>query len=293
MEANELFGLLQSLDDTPINREGYTHTPIPYPGSKNRYLNKLLPYLPYDKVWVDVFGGSGSVTLARRPSKLDVYNDKHGGLTAFYRCLRDKSLKEQLIAWCDLTIHSREEFNWCRDTWEQQEDLVERAGRWYYSLIYSFGRLGRHFGRVIKPIAMGSGELRDKLTLFEDVHQRFKYVQIENLDWRHCLKDFDSYDTIFYLDPPYYGTAGIAYKYNMDAAEHVEMCQRLFDCKGFVALSGYNNPIYGKFPWDHIHSWDTSVTITTRAINTDTSNAKELGRNSNVEYLWVKEAYHD
>lgn len=284
----DLLGVFQSLDETPFEREGIELSPFQYPGSKNRSLKHLMNYLPYGDSWIEGFGGTGAVTLARRLSKFEVFNERHAGITAFYRCLVDRQKKDQLVDRLDLTIHSREMYDWSRDTWEcNWLDDVERAARWYYSVRYSFAGMGRNFGRAKSSNGLMAGRIRDSLDLFETIHDRFKYVQVENLDWRHVLKDFDGDGTVFYLDPPYYGKN--IYKHNMTHADHIEMCVKIFNCRGFVALSGYANPIYDEFPWDRKESWYVHVTATTKAVNTDTSNVTKVGIDQAEEFLWMKE----
>lgn len=284
----DLFAMLRHMDDSPIERKEYLIAPIPYVGSKSRSLDNLLPLLPYSDIWVDAFGGSGIVTLNRHASTLDVFNDRHAGITAFYRCIRDPKLLEALIQRLDLTIHGLEEYQWSFETWEHDPlDLVERAARWYYTVIYSFARLGRNFGRSLNINAQLSGAIREKLQYFQTIHERFKRVQVENADFRTIIKDYDSNATVFYFDPPYYGKN--IYKHEFTKADHKELCDRIFDCKGFVALSGYDNPLYDKYPWDAVHKWKVKVSVTTKAVETDTSNVKRVGLDEAEECLWIKD----
>lgn len=286
---SDLFSQLQAMDDTPVERETYIRAPFPYVGCKTRSIATLLQHLPSSSTWIDGFGGSGAVTLARRKSTFEVFNDRHAGITSFYRCLRDRTTKDRLLERLDLTLHSREDFIWCVETWEHNElDDVERAARWYYLVSYSFAGVGRNFGRAKDGTkASIAGKLRDRLDRFEEIHERFKYIQVENLDWRLILRDYDSEDAVIYLDPPYYEKN--VYKHNMTKDDHVELCRRIFDCKGFVALSGYANPLYDNFPWSRIEKWEAHVSVTTKAVDTDTSNVSRIGLNKAIECLWIKE----
>lgn len=284
----DLFAALQSMNDAPVEREDYLIAPMPYVGAKNRSLNQLLPLLPYTDTWIDAFGGTGSVTLNRRKSKFEVFNDRHAGIVAFYRCIRDPLLYDQLISRLDLTIHSREEFIWSKATWEHNElDPVERAARWYYIAAYSFGAVGRNFGRTKASSSIMAGKLAKKLQHFQPIHERFREVQVENADYRTILKDYDSTESVIYVDPPYYGSN--IYKHSFNKTDHIELCERIFECRGFVALSGYENPVYAKFPWDSVHTWKTHVTVTSRALDTDTSGVERLGLDTAHEYLYIKE----
>lgn len=285
---DDLFAMMQSMDATPVEREDFIRAPFPYVGAKNRSMAELTKHLPYTNTWVDAFGGSGSVTLGRRSCKFEVFNDRHAGIVSFYRCLRDRHLKDKLLDRLDLTVHSREEYIWSHETWDHEaNDDVERAARWYYSIVYSFGGVGRNFGRSKNDACVMSGKIRDKLHLFERIHDRFKYVQVENLDWRQVLQDYDSDDAVIYLDPPYVDKN--VYTHNMSRNDHVEMCTRIFNCRGFVALSGYDSEMYDKFPWDRKETWKASVTVTSRAVTTDTSNVTRIGSNEALECLWIKE----
>lgn len=285
--SDDLYALMSSMDDTPIEREDFIRCPFPYVGSKTRSLANLIPHLPYTDTWVDAFGGSGSVTLARRKCKFEVFNDRHAGIVSFYRCLRNRAMKDALYDRLEMTVYAKEEFVWCRDTWDHHElDDVERAARWFYMVSSSFGGVGRNWGRAKVDRATIAGKFRERLVLFEDIHRRFTHVQIDNLDWRTVLKDYDSHSTVFYLDPPYYGKN--VYAHNMAKDEHIEMCTRIFKCEGFVALSGYDNPIYNMFPWDSVHRWQAHVSVTSKAITTDTSRVDRLGLDTGDECLWLK-----
>lgn len=294
--GDELFDLFQEMDAESISgtRESIIKAPFGYPGGKSKSVLKILPHLPVRKTWAEVFGGSAALTLSRTKSPLEVYNDRFGGVCDFYRVIRDETLLYKLIERLDLTVHSREDFLLCRDTWENTQDIVERAARWYYMTEYSFGGQGRNFGRASKEKNPMSGKFKDKLPLFELIHKRMARVTIENQDWRFILKDFDSPDTVFYLDPPYYDSHDIFYKHAMSKQDHKEMLDMVFDCKGFVAVSGYHNELYGSYDWSKILSWKQTITAKSLAKTFDASNGyaanMKLEREQGTEMLYLKEA---
>ncbi|GAG08047.1 unnamed protein product, partial [marine sediment metagenome] len=197
-----LFDDLDLIDNQSSKDANILRAPFGYPGGKSRSLGNILPHLPYRNKYIEPFGGSAAVLLARKPSKLEVFNDRYAGVVAFYRCLRDPILFPKLLEWLDLTIHAREEFTWCKNTWENPDDPVERAGRWYYMVQSSFGSIGRNWGRQTTRSSM-AGKIRRKLKLFPEIHERFFNVQVENQDWEDCLRDYDSPDAVIYCDPPY------------------------------------------------------------------------------------------
>lgn len=284
-------GLFDDLDR--VSNQGrdskILRAPFGYPGGKSRSLGNILPHLPYLERYVEPFGGSASVLLARKPSKLEVFNDRYAGVVAFYRCLKDPTLYQGLLDWLDLTIHAREEFVWCRDTWKNPDDPIERAGRWYYMLQSSFGSIGRNWGRQTTRSSM-AGKVRRKLTHFPAIHERFLNVQVENQDWEECLRDYDSKQTVFYLDPPYVDVNRGTYKNEMSIERHRALIKQIFKLDGYVAVSGYNNPLYNDNDWDARFEWKAFVSIQS-VVNTEEN--KKAGIDSKREHatevLWIKE----
>ncbi len=291
--SKELLGMLNALDSHEEVREQYVRAPFPYPGAKSKSVEKILPHLPQRTGYGEPFGGSGAVLLSRNHSQLEVFNDRYAGVTCFYRVIRSSVGMNALLDRLNLCLHSREEFIWCKNTWKDCDNEVERAARWYYMIMSSFGAQGRNFGRCVKGKAQIGPKLKNNLKFFPSVHLRLLHTQIENQDWRTCLKDYDRDDFVWYLDPPYYQYAKGMYECEMSKEDHVELLQRIFQLNGFVALSGYENELYDKYPWDARYSWVVNVTSLGQGF-TETNNlaGKEglLQRGTAKEVLWIKEA---
>ena len=282
-------GLFDDLDSqTPEKRETIMRAPFGYPGGKSRSLEFILPHLPVRGVWVEVFGGSGVITLNRPRSKLEVFNDRFSGVTAFYKCMRDPNLYSKLCDWLDLSLHSREEFLFNRDTWESVQDPVERAGRWFAMVNYSFSQLGRNWGRSTSSNTSLSGKVRNKIKDLPEIHARFRTIQVENSSWENVLRDYDAIDTVFYLDPPYIDAYAGTYVHEMSKEDHLKMIEIIFSLKGFVAVSGFANPIYDNRPWDKRFDWEVYSSMMPQV--EETNNHSNMDRTKVQECLWIKEA---
>jgi DNA adenine methylase len=278
---------LKSKDDKIIR------APFGWAGGKSRSVANILKYLPYNKIYVEPFGGSGAVLLARKPCDLDVYNDRHGGVVAFYRCMRDKKKYQQLVDWLELTIHSREDFKDAKHTWCSESSDVLRAGKWYYMVNYSFGSLGRNFGRSTSGRGIISGKIRNKIARFPFIHDRLARVQIENQEWFDCIRDYDSKNSVFYIDPPYIDSYKGTFEYEITHDDHRRLLEMIFEIKGFCAVSGYSNPLYENQPWDNRHTWDSFCSMDSCAytVSNHKSHIKGLKkRQKAAEVLWIKEA---
>lgn len=284
--------ILDMLDDLESRDKSVCRAPFAYPGGKSKSLKNILPHLPYKNTYVEPFGGSGAVLLGRRPSKLEIYNDRYGGVVAFYRCIADPVKYKELEDRCYATIHSREDFIFCKSTWDQPHlDDIERAYRWYYMMVSSFGSLGRNWARATRSKNQSAGKIRDRVNEFIDLHRRLKYVQIENLDWTLCIKDYDSTDTVYYLDPPYLETNTGTYKVTeFTHQDHVDLLEMVMDCKGYVAISSYENELYNSYNWDHIVQWDAYVSITSVGCVDNGKDTFDSRRGHRTETLYIKEA---
>lgn len=289
---HDLLAIFQSMDDAPQVREEYVRSPFGYPGSKFRSLDDILPELPYRSRYGEPFGGSGKVLLARKSCPFEVLNDRYSGVTSFYRVLREPIGRDALIARLEEVCHSREEFIWSRDTWKDCHNPVERAARWFYMVRNSFGSQGRNFGRSVSDATMPRA-YHNSLKLFPACSLRLRHVTVENQDWRQCLKDFDHHDMVWYIDPPYFKVCKGMYEIEMADADHVELLERIFHLQGFVALSGYPNELYNRYPWDHVKTWKVRTSTLGQAFTQENNLAgfeDALARKIATEALYIKEA---
>lgn len=267
-----------------------------YPGNKLALLDEILPHIPYDDVYVEPCGGSGAVLLNRKPSKLDVFNDRCSGVTALYRCIHNRKLLTKLQERLDTMIYSKEEFFFCRDSWEEQhDDLVERAARWFYTIHCSFGSKGRMWGSCRQAGGQKYGRFGKIAAGFELVHERMRDVQIDNIDLFHCIEKYDSPHTVWYIDPTYLNGSNGVYRNELTLHEHERLVERVFNMQGFVALSGYANPTYDSMKWDDRQEFTHRKKMTS-GVTCESNNFQglELGesRAETTEVLWIKDYKH-
>lgn len=239
---------------TDVSALAAARAPFGWFGGKHELAPELVGLLPQHLVYVEVFGGAASVLLAKAHSRLEVYNDRDGGLVDFFRVLRDHP--EELERRLRLTPFSRAEFDLCRRTWADQTDEIERARRWYVRVEQAFagtplttGWAGERLGRRHGSRARTSLRRLDRL---HAIAHRLRSVQIENLDWRDALERYDHRDAVFYLDPPYVRETrrrprtrgGLDYAHELTTADHAELVQRVLALEGSTLLSGYDHPVY-------------------------------------------------
>jgi len=81
--------------------------PVTYFGGKTRIADRIVALFPPHGHYVELFGGSLAVLLAKRPSDMETVNDLDGALMTFWRVLRDRPADLERV--CALTPHSRAE----------------------------------------------------------------------------------------------------------------------------------------------------------------------------------------
>lgn len=193
---------------------------IPWVGGKGKLLwiiNKLMP--DHYKRFIDVFGGSGTVTISRPIQRgcMEVYNDYNGNLTNLFCCVKNRTMA--LLAELGfLPLNTRDDFNVLykffskdeiTDDYLQEEmDLtevylkppdaeairtlmLERAPRGdirraadYFKLVrYSFSGGAKSFGG--KPC-----DIRRFFHLIWECSRRLANVVIENKDFEELIRQY-------------------------------------------------------------------------------------------------------
>lgn len=209
-----------------------------YIGGKSKLAKTIIAHI--DKIkhasYCEGFVGMGGVFLRRnsRP-KAEVINDRSGEVANFFRMLSQHHLPFlDFIKW---TLTSREEFNRLVDTRPETLTDLQRAARFLYLQRLAFG--GKVSGKNFGVDARGTGRFNTTklLPLLEEVHKRLAGVIIENLDYKDFIKRYDRKETLFYLDPPYYGNENDYGRGLFSREEFALMAELLKDIQGRFILS--------------------------------------------------------
>lgn len=196
--------------------ENPSHTPVepvrplaPYVGGKRGLAKELvarIAAIPHD-TYAEVFVGMGGVFLRRtsRP-KGEVINDWSGDVATLFRVVqRHYAVFVDMIRY---QVTSRKEFERLANTAPETLTDLERAARFLYLQKTAFGGKvrGRNFGVVVGEQARF--DVSKIAPMLEAVHERLAGVVIECLPYDKFLERYDRPKTLFYLDPPYFGTEG-------------------------------------------------------------------------------------
>ncbi len=209
-------------------------SPLSYLGGKSRLAPQIVEAFPKDHTcYVEPFCGACWVLFNKEPSKAEIINDRDLELVTFWRVIQNHL--EEFLRYYKYAITSRYVFELEKKKDPATLTDIQRAVRYFYLQKLSFG--GRTSNRAFGTSATGPSRLN--LLNMEDhlleVHWRFQRLTIEHLDALECVRRYDRKDTLFYLDPPYYATAG--YSVPFKHQDFLDLSDTLKGIKGRFVLS--------------------------------------------------------
>ncbi|MDY0072516.1 MAG: DNA adenine methylase [Thauera sp.] len=252
---------------------------VRYHGGKWRLAPWILRHIPEHRVYVEPYGGGGSVLLQKPRSYAEIYNDLDGEIVNLFRVARDNG--ETLARAVELTPFAREEF---AQAYEPDGDPLEQARRTLVRAFMGFssaGASGQMTGFRANSNRIGTTPAHDWMN-FPDhlraVVQRLRGVVIENRPAIDVMLHQDCEDAVHYVDPPYVHQTrhmrdrSQAYRHEMSDEQHRELAGVLSSLRGAVVVSGYRCPLY-----DELFAGWTRVD----------SAAHADGARDRVESLWI------
>lgn len=204
-----------------------------YVGGKRVLAKQLVPMIagiPH-AAYCEPFVGMGGVFFRRmsRP-KAEAINDRSRDVATFFRVLqRHYQAFLDMLKW---QVASRAEFERLTATDPVTLTDLERAARFLFLQRMSFGGKvnGRTFGVGYREPA--SIDITRLVPLLEAAHERLGGVYIECLPWQDFIVRWDRPDTLFFLDPPYWGVEHYYGRGQFERAEFEQLSEQLAQLKG-------------------------------------------------------------
>lgn len=209
-----------------------------YVGGKKNLAGRIVPLIeaqPHD-LYAEVFMGMGGIFFRRqRVPKAEVINDASKDVATLFRVLQ-----RHYVAFMEmmrLQLTTRAEFERLVRTDPATLTDLERSARFIYLQRTAFGSkvVSRTFG--VQRAAPARFDIIKLAPMIEDVHARLVRVVIECLDWSEFLARYDAPGTLFYLDPPYWGSEGYYGKELFGRQDFARLAEQLRGIKGNFILS--------------------------------------------------------
>ncbi|HHH0173277.1 TPA: DNA adenine methylase [Yersinia enterocolitica] len=208
---------------------------VPWIGGKRRLAKYILPLFPAHICYVEPFSGAAALYFLKTPSKTEVINDINGELVNLYRVV--KHHLEEFVRQFKWALVSRQIYKWLQDTPEETLTDIQRAARFYYLQKQAFGgKVADHTFGTSTTSAPRFNLLRieEELSM---AHLRLSRTLIEHLDWQQCIKRYDRPHTLFYCDPPYWGTEGYGVEFGLENYDHMAELARSIKGKMIISVN--------------------------------------------------------
>lgn len=215
----------------------------PYIGGKRQLAKRLVALINSieHRTYAEVFVGMGGVFLRRdQKPRAEVINDWSEDVSTFFRVIQ-----RHYLAFLDMLrwqVTSRAGFEKLLALEPASLTDLERSARFLYLQRLAFGGKvrGKSFGVTVEnPARFDVTKLGP---MIEAVHERLAGVTIERLPWEDFIARYDRPGTLFYLDPPYYGSEADYGRDMFDRAQFALMAEQLRDLRGRFILSLNDHP---------------------------------------------------
>jgi DNA adenine methylase len=245
---------------------------VSYIGGKSKIAPQLIiPNIPKDiETYIEPFSGQFwtffKMNLEDYPNlKTVVYNDFNKLNYNMYQCLREH---QQLLIECEKLFVQKKDIQPTDPICEEQfvrfqaeifeENFSPRAydyevaAKYIYVLTQVFSGANPSKSKFIDL----KGKYHSKFTSFMNKLKNEKWQKmfesitfVENMDFQEVIEKYDSPNTYFYVDPPYYvvGEGSYYSNHNFDRQDHERLANVLHNVQGKFSLSYYD--------FDLLHQW--------------------------------------
>lgn len=242
-------------------------TPIspvaPWLGGKRNLAKRICARLDATPctTYAEPFVGMGGIFLRRstRP-RAEVINDRSREIATLFRILQRHYV--QFLDVLKFGLTTRAEFERLVQVNPDTLTDLERAARFLYLQRTAFGGKvsGRNFG--VSKDRPGRFNLTTLEPMLEDLHTRLSGVVIECLDWSAFIPRYDAVETLFYLDPPYWGCEDDYGKAIFARADFQRLSDLLRGIQGRFLMSINDVPeIRAAFAWAQIEEVQTTYSV--------------------------------
>lgn len=224
-------------------------TPITYYGGKQTMAKTIVSMLPAHRIYCEPFFGGGAVFFAKPKSYLEAINDNNERLVTFYKQVMNNF--DELQQMVQTTLYAESEYKRARDIYNHRVPASDLEIAWSVWMLTNFSFAGTteggwkwDNGKYGSHAAVYMNHRREEFTKW--LHDRLSKVQISCRDALEVIKQRDSSDTIFYLDPPY-PMADMGHYSGYSFVNLRELLTLLQTINGKFILSNYMSPILFSF----------------------------------------------
>lgn len=241
--------------------------PAPYLGGKRNLAKRItarIAGIPH-QTYVEPFVGMGGIFFRRTTAaRAEVINDLSGDVATLFRVLQEHyPYFIDMLKW---RLTSRAEFDRLRALPADRLTDLQRAARFLYLQRLAFGGKvrGQNFG--VDRRTPGRFDVTKLEPMLADIHERLAGVVIEQLPYADLIRRYDGPETLFYLDPPYWGCE-TDYGDGFGRADFETLADQLSEISGRFILSINDTTgareVFGRFAVEAVETTWTIATAST------------------------------
>lgn len=262
-------------------------TEIPYPvlkynGGKFRLREWIVSHFPEHYTYVETCLGAGSILLNKKRSKWEVANDIDGMVHNFFEVLRDQPYQlisrirntpysedifEELLHSLTMKLNAPSYHDPVKTAWEyycicwmsmRANDIRLSSMKKYKPTFRSKGNMGAIGGH-------NPARLLARTEHLWTIRHRLQGVCFTRRDAAEVIQEYDSLDTLHYIDLPYLGNSRktkslYTHEFLMEEG-HERILRVAASVKGKVIASHYPHPLYDSILCEE-HGWTRVETKT-------------------------------
>jgi DNA adenine methylase len=234
-----------------------------YVGGKRQLAKRLVGMInetPHH-LYAEPFVGMGGIFFRRdHRAPVEAINDLNQDVATFFRVLqRHYEAFLDMLKW---RLASRADFERLMAMDPATLTDLERAARFLQLQRLAFGGKvsGRNFG--VAPSQPARFDITKLVPLLEAAHERLAGVWVECLPWDQFLTRYDRPDTLFMLDPPYWGTEHYYGRELFSRDQFALLAERLRGLQGRFIMTVNDVPeLREMFAWASIETAELSYSV--------------------------------
>lgn len=230
-----------------------------YHGGKWMLASWIIAHFPQHRIYVEPFCGSASVLMQKPRVYSEVLNDQWDTVVNVFTVLRSRDKAKELERRLRLTPFSRTDYDRTFKAKPKRLGDVEAAR---LSILRSFAGFGSastngEYATGFRSNANKQGTVpahdwANYPTHIGSFVERLQGVVIDNKPAIEVIKQQDTKETLFYVDPPYphetrnMDRGNASYAFELTDDDHRSLAMLLRSVKGMVVISGYPCDLYDK-----------------------------------------------
>ena len=194
---------------------------------------RWLPVDEYSK-YIEPFLGGGNILLDAPYKKYTIASDTDSKVITIFKDLQklnvDDFINFEFKPNKELWLNYKDKIN------DKKLDSTTRFIMNMYIKLFSFNNMGKQY--TTDKGTRSNKRLKQNITDYKD---KLKHVKFYKKSYTEIIPKYDSSDSFFYCDPPYYNTS--SQEYETGEINHLELFNILNNIKGYFLLS-YNDTTY-------------------------------------------------